>query len=280
MTRLAQSGDMDRDPASPPIPRKLDPYKRVIDAWLEAYPKLSSVRLLEEIRAAARFHRPDSNKSFEEWGEIFSDDVLVARSSAATGSEDHEAQRRSTSGCRCREWDLTEARRPSRRSVHSTSPQPQPTEAIVSRTTTQGQKRLHPLLGRLTPSADFEIRLFTGTVRDLLGLKASTGPSDPSLIRSPSASATVPLTRTSLTKVPLLDPRSRTAHPDADGTRRACRLDTTPSSNGSIRMPAFFERPTRTGSPSRVKMLPACAPETTCTGTVKFAPLYVPLRDL
>jgi transposase len=59
VTRLAQSGDLDRDldeppryKPRPPVPRKLDPYKSIIDARLEAYPKLSSVRLLEEIRAA------------------------------------------------------------------------------------------------------------------------------------------------------------------------------------------------------------------------------------
>jgi hypothetical protein len=36
----------------PPVPRKLDPYRGIIEARLEAYPKLSSVRLLDEIRAA------------------------------------------------------------------------------------------------------------------------------------------------------------------------------------------------------------------------------------
>jgi transposase len=36
----------------PPVPRKLDPYKPIILARLEAYPRLSAMRLLEEIRAA------------------------------------------------------------------------------------------------------------------------------------------------------------------------------------------------------------------------------------
>jgi transposase len=57
--RLIQNGELDRDldepvcyKPRPPVPRKLDPYMAIIAARLEAYPKLSSVRLLEEIRAA------------------------------------------------------------------------------------------------------------------------------------------------------------------------------------------------------------------------------------
>lgn len=34
----------------PPVPTKLDPYKGIIETRLEAYPRLSSVRLMEEIR--------------------------------------------------------------------------------------------------------------------------------------------------------------------------------------------------------------------------------------
>ncbi|HSW50402.1 MAG TPA: helix-turn-helix domain-containing protein [Bryobacteraceae bacterium] len=59
VTRWIHSGDLDRDleePARygprPPVPTKLDPYKAVIQARLDAYPKLSSVRLLGEIRSA------------------------------------------------------------------------------------------------------------------------------------------------------------------------------------------------------------------------------------
>lgn len=59
VTRWIASGDLDRDleevpryTPRPPVPRKLDRYKAIIDARLQAYPKLSSVRLLEEIRAA------------------------------------------------------------------------------------------------------------------------------------------------------------------------------------------------------------------------------------
>ena len=59
VTRWIQNGDMDRDLEEPPrygprpaVPTKLDPYKATIQTRLEAYPKLSSVRLLEEIRAA------------------------------------------------------------------------------------------------------------------------------------------------------------------------------------------------------------------------------------
>jgi transposase len=36
----------------PPIRTKLDRYKPIIEARLAAYPELSAVRLLEEIRAA------------------------------------------------------------------------------------------------------------------------------------------------------------------------------------------------------------------------------------
>lgn len=56
--RWIRSGELDRDLDEPvrykartPVPRKLDPYKPIIEARLEAYPKLSAVRLLEEIRA-------------------------------------------------------------------------------------------------------------------------------------------------------------------------------------------------------------------------------------
>lgn len=59
VTRWIRAGDLDRDLEEPPrygprppVPTKLDPYKAVIQARLEAYPKLSSVRLLEEIRSA------------------------------------------------------------------------------------------------------------------------------------------------------------------------------------------------------------------------------------
>jgi hypothetical protein len=36
----------------PPVPTKLDADKGIIEARLAAYPQLSAVRLLEEIRAA------------------------------------------------------------------------------------------------------------------------------------------------------------------------------------------------------------------------------------
>ncbi|MEZ4423051.1 MAG: IS21 family transposase [Gemmatimonadota bacterium] len=59
VTRWIQSGALDRDLDEPPryrprpaVPRKLDPYREVIRTRLEAYPELSSVRLMEEIRAA------------------------------------------------------------------------------------------------------------------------------------------------------------------------------------------------------------------------------------
>ena len=38
--------------ARPPVAHKLDPYKGIIDARLEAFPKLSAKRLFDEIRAA------------------------------------------------------------------------------------------------------------------------------------------------------------------------------------------------------------------------------------
>ena len=58
VSRWIRNGELDRDLEEaprygprPPVPHKLDPYKAIIDARLEAYPKLSSVRLLEEIKA-------------------------------------------------------------------------------------------------------------------------------------------------------------------------------------------------------------------------------------
>ena len=57
-TAGSRSGELDRDVEDvrygprPPVPTKLDPYKAIIRDRLEAYPELSSVRLLEEIRAA------------------------------------------------------------------------------------------------------------------------------------------------------------------------------------------------------------------------------------
>jgi transposase len=57
--RWIGNGELDRDldepmryKPRPRVARKLDPYTGIIQARLEAYPKLSSVRLLEEIRAA------------------------------------------------------------------------------------------------------------------------------------------------------------------------------------------------------------------------------------
>jgi transposase len=58
--RWIRDGDLDRDLETmavqygprPPIPTKLDRYKPIIEARLAAYPELSAVRLLEEIRAA------------------------------------------------------------------------------------------------------------------------------------------------------------------------------------------------------------------------------------
>lgn len=59
VSRWIEKGELDRDPDEPPrykprppVRRKLDGYKAIIGARLEAYPKLSSVRLLEELRAA------------------------------------------------------------------------------------------------------------------------------------------------------------------------------------------------------------------------------------
>jgi len=59
VSRWVRSGELDRDldepvcyKSRPPVARKLDPYQAIIATRLEAYPKLSSVRLLEEIRAA------------------------------------------------------------------------------------------------------------------------------------------------------------------------------------------------------------------------------------
>jgi len=58
--RWIRSGDLDRDldgevvryGPRPPRPTKLDAYKPIIEARLAAYPELSAVRLLDEIRAA------------------------------------------------------------------------------------------------------------------------------------------------------------------------------------------------------------------------------------
>lgn len=58
--RWIREGDLDRDLEGdavrygprPPAATKLDPYKPIIEARLAAYPELSAVRLLDEIRAA------------------------------------------------------------------------------------------------------------------------------------------------------------------------------------------------------------------------------------
>ena len=58
--RWIRDGDLNRDlddePVQygprPPVPTKLDAYKAIIEARLAAYPELSAVRLLDEIRAA------------------------------------------------------------------------------------------------------------------------------------------------------------------------------------------------------------------------------------
>lgn len=58
--RWMRAGDLDRDlddepvryGPRPPVPTRLDPYKAIIEARLAAYPQLSAVRLLDEIRAA------------------------------------------------------------------------------------------------------------------------------------------------------------------------------------------------------------------------------------
>ena len=57
--RWVQNGELDRDVNSetvpygprPPVPRRIDPYKGIILARLDAYPELSAVRLFEEIKA-------------------------------------------------------------------------------------------------------------------------------------------------------------------------------------------------------------------------------------
>lgn len=59
--RWIRDGDLDRDLEAtavcydprPAVPTKLDAYKGIIEARLAAYPQLSAVRLLDEIRAAA-----------------------------------------------------------------------------------------------------------------------------------------------------------------------------------------------------------------------------------
>ena len=58
--RWIREGDLDRDLDDEAVrygprrlaPTKLDPYKPIIEARLAAYPDLSAVRLLDEIRAA------------------------------------------------------------------------------------------------------------------------------------------------------------------------------------------------------------------------------------
>jgi transposase len=58
--RWIRDGELDRDLDAdalrygprPPVPTKLDPYKPIIEARLAAFPELSAVRLLDEIRAA------------------------------------------------------------------------------------------------------------------------------------------------------------------------------------------------------------------------------------
>lgn len=58
--RWIRAGDLERDLDAeavryrprPPVPTKLDPYKAIVESRLAAYPQLSAVRLLAEIRAA------------------------------------------------------------------------------------------------------------------------------------------------------------------------------------------------------------------------------------
>jgi len=58
--RWIRDGELDRDLDAdavrygprPPVPTKLDPYKPIIEVRLAAFPELSAVRLLDEIRAA------------------------------------------------------------------------------------------------------------------------------------------------------------------------------------------------------------------------------------
>ena len=58
--RWIRNGELDRDldeeavryRARPPVAHKLDPYKPMILARLAAYPKLSAIRLFEEVRGA------------------------------------------------------------------------------------------------------------------------------------------------------------------------------------------------------------------------------------
>ena len=58
--RWIRAGELDRDlddeavhyGPRPPVRTKLDPYKAIIEARLAAYPELSAIRLLDEIRAA------------------------------------------------------------------------------------------------------------------------------------------------------------------------------------------------------------------------------------
>ena len=54
-----ETGQLDRELSAdargyaPPVAHKLDPYKAIIDARLEAFPKLLAKRLFAEVRAAA-----------------------------------------------------------------------------------------------------------------------------------------------------------------------------------------------------------------------------------
>src|SRR5687767_2351311 len=56
--RWLRAGDLDRDVEElrygprPPVATKLDAYTAIIETRLAAYPELSAVRLLDEIRAA------------------------------------------------------------------------------------------------------------------------------------------------------------------------------------------------------------------------------------
>src|SRR4249919_740392 len=61
--RWIRAGALDRDlddeaaryGPRPSVPMKLDAYKPIIEARLTAYPELSAVRLLDEIRAAGEW---------------------------------------------------------------------------------------------------------------------------------------------------------------------------------------------------------------------------------
>ncbi|MCY4590541.1 MAG: hypothetical protein OXE86_08265 [Alphaproteobacteria bacterium] len=90
-----ETGQLDRDLEAggpgysprPPVVHKLDPYKAIIDARLEAFPKLSAKRLFDEVRAdrhrGPSASRPNRRTAIWATAPIMRDRLLAPASTSA-----------------------------------------------------------------------------------------------------------------------------------------------------------------------------------------------------